>query len=410
MISYSISTRPRGGQTSAGSAGLRQTLVERIVKEIQTSGGGGSVPSAGLLSNALLTDGMNAWHTRDTTRPMRLGTHLVLAPGARKVISRRGPSGRIVTDERGRHVLRICSSSIWQEAAEMLRLPTLPQADGGGAKSPTTVYFAMMVRCLKPGTLTVAFEEVETEGYTTFTPMQLATTLQPTDDYTLVSCQGLWNGTGRLRIATTGEVCVYMLILSEEKADSTALSFYELVASATAITNTLARHFDGEGRVTDSSDIVTQEKCRALISEHLGRRTGVTLTDANVADYIAQDEEWGGARVPRFDKVLHRLVFRTTGRQTVLLPGLRADRNDYTAQQCESARCLTDTRLVVYCNGPGSVTFTGAVCTPAADSSPTYVDLTLAPGEMAALCCTLAFDATGTECIHWTARRGHPKA
>lgn len=409
MISYSISTRPRGGQTSAGSAGLRETIVERIVKETQT-GGSGSVPSAGLLANALLTDGMNAWHTRDTTRPMRLGTHLILAPGGGKVISRRGPSGRLMTDERGRHVVRICSSSIWQEAAEMLRRPTLPEAGDGGAKSPVTVYFAMMVRCLKAGTLTVAFEEVETQGYTTFSPMQQTLALSPTDDYALVSCQGLWNGTGRLRIATTGEVCVYMFILSEEKADSTALHFYELVASVTAITNTLMRHFDGEGRVTASSDIVTEEKCRALISEHLGRRAAVTLTDANVADYIAVDEEWG-ARVPRFERMLHRLVFRTSGRQTVLLPGLRADTSDYTARQCESARELTDTRLVVYCNGPGSVTLTGAVLSPSAnDSSPTYADLTLAPGEMATLCCTLAFDATATECIHWTTQRGHPKA
>lgn len=409
MISYSISTRPRGGQTGAGSAGLRQTLVERIVKETQTGGGGSSVPSVGLLANALLTDGMNAWHTRDTTRPMRLGTHFVLAPGGGKVISRRGPSGRLVTDGRGRHVLRIYSSSIWQEAAEMLRRPTLPEAGEGGAKSPVTVYFAMMVRCLKPGTLTVAFEEVETQGYTTFTPMQQTLALSPTDDYTLVSCQGLWNGTGRLRIATTGEVCVYMFILTEEKADSTALHFYELMASATALTNTLARHFDGEGRVRDASDIVTTEKCRALISEHLGRRTAITLTDANVSDYIAEDEEWGSARVPRFEKMLHRLVFRTSGRQTVCLPGLRADTSDYTAPQCESARCLIDTRLLVYCNGPGSVTFTGAVCTPDT-TPPTYADLTLSPGEMAALCCTLAFDAAGTECIHWTARRGHTRA
>ena len=401
MINYSITVRPRGGQTaSAGGAGLH-TLVERVTES--TAAAGGTAFGSGMLANALLTEGTAFWHTEDTTRLLSLGGRCVLAPGG-KALSRRGSAARL-EDEGGRRGMHIRSSFIRQHASEMLRLPQVEDSADGGTKSPVTVHFAMMYRCTEAGTLTVRFEDVRTDGYTAFQPMELTDTVSPSDSYALFRCQGLWNGTGSLRVECTGSISAYMFILSQEKADTTALGLLELASLGGTLERTVALNFGTDGRVTPDSDIITREKYDALISEHSGR-TALTVTDQNVDGYTRTDTEWSRTDpLPDFSRRAARLVFCTTGARSLYLPGLTEGGTGYSDRQIEQARALVGTRLLLYCNGPGTLTLSGAVMEGGTDTAP----LTLAPGDMALADCTPGFDTTGTECIRWDVRRGRQR-
>lgn len=81
------------------------------------------------------------------------------------------------------------------------------------------------------------------------------------------SCNGLWNGTGDFKLSFTGDIYLYMLILSTDRVESLAYKYKTLFEQSEKLVRIAAQNFDQDGNVLEESDIITSSKYNELISQ-----------------------------------------------------------------------------------------------------------------------------------------------
>lgn len=234
------------GKISAAVEGLRQDFAS----------------DKGYLNNPTFYDGLNKWNTENETAFFLVGNKWIWANG--NVLSRKGNGAIVCTDE-GRTVVRIRNKYILQERENLRSIPAFT-SNSDGELEAVPVYLSFFYRCAKSGALKVEFENVDKTGFANFNSFMVEEELDVTDGYKQYNCNGLWNGTGDFRLSFTGDIYLYMLVLSTDRIESLIHKHKTLFEQSEKLVKIAAGNFDKDGNVLESSSIITTAKFNELMS------------------------------------------------------------------------------------------------------------------------------------------------
>ena len=208
----------------------------------------------GYLNNPSFDEGLSKWLTENETVFWLVGNKWIWAND--KVLTKKG-DGASVTKDDGRVVVRIRNKYITQKNASLKSVPPM-SVNGNGKKEALPVYLSFFYRCAKEGTLKVRFENVDKTDFENFNSLEVEEELTPTNGYKQYTCNGLWNGTGDFKLSFTGDIYLYMLILSTDKIESLTYKYRTLFEQSEKLVNIAAQNFDKDGRVLAESGIMVK--------------------------------------------------------------------------------------------------------------------------------------------------------
>lgn len=217
------------------------------------------------LDNASFGDGMNKWDTENEATFFLLGGKWIWANGA--PLSDKRSYASVKTDG-GRTTVYIRNKYILQKHANFRFIPDYTDVNNEGQKKPEAVYLSFFYRVAKAGRLTIRFEGLDKTGFENFNEFSYDGELGVTDGYQVFNHSGLWNGTGDFKLAFTGEIYLYMLVLSTDRAEALAYKYKTLFEQSEKLVKIAAANFDKDGNVIQSSSIVTTAKYNELMSQY----------------------------------------------------------------------------------------------------------------------------------------------
>ena len=208
----------------------------------------------GFLNNVTFFDGMDKWSTEDEAVFFLVGNKWVWANN--NVLTKKGNSASVTTDG-GRTVVHIKNRYIKQSNGNLRSKPTFePNANGELEAMP--VYLSFFYRTAKEGTLKVAFENIDKTGFANFNSFDVEEVLPVSDGYKQYTCSGLWNGTGDFKLSFTGDIYLYMLVLSTDKVESLTYKYRTLFEQSEKLVNIAAQNFDKDGKVLKESGLMVR--------------------------------------------------------------------------------------------------------------------------------------------------------
>lgn len=194
----------------------------------------------GYLSNATFYDGMSLWDTDNEAVFFLVGNKWIWANN--KVLTNKGNFANVVTDN-GRTIVFICNNYITQKNENLRSIPNFSVNDNG-KKEAIPVYLSFFYRCKKSGTLKVCFENIDKTDFENFNSMEVLEDLEVTEGYQQYSCNGLWNGTGDFKLSFSGEIYLYMLILSTDRIESLTYKYRTLFEQSERLVKISSAVFD----------------------------------------------------------------------------------------------------------------------------------------------------------------------
>ena len=274
---FPAGNQPHGNGLYADNAYLRGTFLLSTGEDIKTKFEitEGKIEGAveglrqdfagdkGYLSNSTFAGGMAKWDTQNEAVFFLVGNRWVWAN--KNVLTKKGDSASVMKDD-GRTVVRICNKYIIQKNINLRSIPHFAE-NAAGKKEALPVYLSFFYRCREAGTLNVRFDNVDKTGFENFNSMDATEELAATEGYVQYQCNGLWNGTGDFHLSFTGDICLYMLILSTDRVESLAYKYKTLFEQSETLLRIAALNFDKDGNVLEGSQILTNAKYNLLISE-----------------------------------------------------------------------------------------------------------------------------------------------
>ena len=243
---------------------------------------------AGYISNPAFLDGIAKWDTSGNAVFFLAGNRWLWVNGG--MLAKKGDGVSVIKDGE-RTVVRIRNKWIKQTNGNLRSKPTF-DANAAGVREAVPVHLGFFYKCTKPGTLKIGFENVDKTGFANFNSMEVEEDLTATAGYVKYTCDGLWNGTGDFKLSFTGEICLYMLVLSTDKADSLAYKYRTLFEQSEKLVKIAAQNFDNDGNVLEESSIITEAKYNLLISAHFDENgkllnSSGLVTTANFANMFS---------------------------------------------------------------------------------------------------------------------------
>lgn len=237
------------------------------------------------LDNASFGNGMNKWDTENEATFFLLGSKWIWANGA--PLSDKTNYATVKTDD-GRTTVFIRNKYILQKHENFRFIPDYNDINDEGQKKPEAVYLSFFYRVAKAGRMIIKFEGLDKTGFENFNEFSYDGELDVTDGYQMFNHSGLWNGTGDFKLSFTGEIYLYMLVLSTDRAEALAYKYKTLFEQSEKLVKIAAANFDKDGNVIETSSIVTTAKYNELMSQYfdengqLKNMAGiVTTTDFN---------------------------------------------------------------------------------------------------------------------------------
>ncbi len=265
---FPTENQPHGNGLYSDNAYLRGTFLLSTGEDIKTKfeiteGKIESTASAlrqdfaterGYLNNPSFDEGLSKWLTENETVFWLVGNRWIWANN--KALSKKG-DGASVTKDNGRVVVRIKNKYICQKNANLRSIPSM-NPTGTGLKEAKPVYLSFLYRCASAGTLRVRFENVDKTGFENYNSFDVEETLAVTSGYKQYNCNGLWNGTGDFKLSFTGDIYLYMLILSEDKIESLTYKYRTLFEQSEKLVRIAAQNFDQNGNILAQSGIMVK--------------------------------------------------------------------------------------------------------------------------------------------------------
>lgn len=230
--------------------------VESMVEAVRND----FVIDKGYLSNPAFATGMEKWDTQNEAVFFLVGNKWIWANN--NVLTRKGNCASVTKDD-GRTVVRIVNKYILQKNANLRSKPTF-ETNADGKKEALPVYLSFFYRCVKPGKLTVRFDSVDKTGFENFNSFDIEEELVETTGYVQFNCDGLWNGTGDFRLSFTGEIYLYMLVMSTDKVEALTYKYRTLFEQSEKLIKIAAQNFDSDGKVLAESGILTTAQMTGL--------------------------------------------------------------------------------------------------------------------------------------------------
>lgn len=289
---FPTDNQPHGNGLYADNAYLRGTFLLSTGEDVKTrfEAVEGRIASSvealrqdfvegrGFLSNATFGEGLSKWQTASKTIFWLGGGKWIWANGA--ALSKKGDGATLMEDD-GRIVVRLRDGYIVQKKANMRGVPAFVE-NGDGEKEPCAVYVSFMYRCTKAGTLKVAFEGVDKTGFENFNSLEVEEEIGVTEGYRQWTGSGLWNGTGDFRLSFTGEMTLYLVVLSTDRVAALTYKYRTLLEQSEKLVRIAAQNFDQEGNVLESSSIITTAKYNELISQRFNDDGSLKVTSGLV--------------------------------------------------------------------------------------------------------------------------------
>ena len=236
------------GKIKAAVEGLRQDFVE----------------DKGFLSNVTFGDGMKKWSTANEVTFFLAGNKWIWANSS--VLSNKKNYAIVGTDS-GRTVVHIRNRYIKQLNNNLRSLPTFETNENGELEA-VPVYLSFFYRCAKPGTLKVEFENVDKAGFANFNSMYVEEELAATDGYKQYTCSGLWNGTGDFCLSFTGDIYLYMLVLSTDRIDSLTYKYRTLFEQSDRLVKITAAVFDKDENALKETGLFVKPEGAGLYAQN----------------------------------------------------------------------------------------------------------------------------------------------
>lgn len=236
----------------------------------------------GYLNNPAFSDGMDKWATENETVFFLTGNRWIWTNG--KALSKRGNSASVCKDM-GRTVVRIRNKYISQKNTNLQSIPPMTTKEDG-TKEAIPVFLTFFYRCAKAGTLTVEFENVDKTGFENFNSMHVEEKIAETDGYKQYSCNGLWNGTGDFKLSFTGDIYLYMLILSTDRVESLTHKYKTLFEQSERLAKISAAVFDKDDNALRETGLMIQPEGSGIYVKDANGKlaligVGVEETDAD---------------------------------------------------------------------------------------------------------------------------------
>ncbi len=238
-------------------------IVEGRITSVVTALRQDFATDRGYLNNPAFDDGLMKWNTENETVFFLVGNRWVWANG--NVLTKKG-DGASVTEDDGRKVVRIRNKYILQKRANLKSIPSMPE-NGSGEKEAVPVYLTFFYRCAVGGTLRVEFVGVDKTGFANFNSMEVEEELPATDGYVQYTCSGLWNGTGDFKLSFTGDIYLYMLILSTDRVESLAHRYKTLFEQSERLVKISAAVFDRDENFLQETGLVVKPEGAGIYAQ-----------------------------------------------------------------------------------------------------------------------------------------------
>lgn len=220
----------------------------------------------GYLNNPTFGDGLNHWTAENATTFFFLGNKWIWAND--NVLTKKGDGASLTTDD-GRVVVRIKNKYICQKFADLRAVPEI-KTNKDGKKEPTPVYLSFFYKVKKKGVLTIGFENINNDGFIDYEPLSYSQELDATATYQQLTISGLWNATGDFKLSFTGEMFVYMFVLSTDRIESLTHTYRTLFEQSERLVKISAAVFDKDEKALSETGLMIQPE-----------GTGIYIKDAN---------------------------------------------------------------------------------------------------------------------------------
>ena len=217
----------------------------------------------GYLNNPAFDDGLEKWNTENETVFFLAGNKWIWANN--NVLTRKGDGASVTVDD-GRTVVHIRNKYILQKRANLKSIPSMP-VNGDGEKGAVPVYLSFFYRCATKGTLRVQFLDVDKTGFANFNSLEVKEELSATDGYVQYTCSGLWNGTGDFKLSFTGDIYLYMLVLSTDKVESLAHRYRTLFEQSERLVKISAAVFDRDENLLQETGLFVKPEGSGLYAQ-----------------------------------------------------------------------------------------------------------------------------------------------
>lgn len=273
---FPADNQPHGNGIYADNAYLRGTFLLTTGEDIKTkfSVMEGKIESSveglktdflkdkGFLANPTF-DGFNHWTTENDTVFFLVGNKWIWANN--NVLSKQGDGASIITDD-GRRVIRIRNKYIKQVFEDYLSVPEI-RTNIDGKKEAAAVYLSFFYKVKKAGKLTIVFENVNKDGFVEFETFAVSEDLETTATYQQFTASGLWNATGDFKLAFTGEICLYMLVLSTDRVETLANTYKTLFEQSERLVKISAAVFDKNDALLKETGLVLRPEGAGLYAQ-----------------------------------------------------------------------------------------------------------------------------------------------
>jgi hypothetical protein bacD2_14840 len=217
----------------------------------------------GYLNNPAFDDGLEKWNTENETVFFLAGNKWIWANN--NVLTRKGDGASVTVDD-GRTVVHIRNKYILQKRANLKSIPSMP-VNGDGEKEAVPVYLSFFYRCATKGTLRVQFLDVDKTGFANFNSLEVEEELSATDGYVQYTCSGLYNGTGDFKLSFTGDIYLYMLVLSTDKVESLAHRYRTLFEQSERLVKITAAVFDRDENMLEETGLVVKPEGAGIYAQ-----------------------------------------------------------------------------------------------------------------------------------------------
>lgn len=298
---FPLNNQPHGNGLYADNVWLRGTFLLTTGEDIKTKFDivEGKISSSveavrkdfmqdkGYLSNPTFGDGMSHWTAENETTFFFLGNKWIWANS--NVLTKKG-DGAILTTDDGRVVVRIKNKYICQKFADLRAVPEI-KTNEDGKKEPTPVYLSFFYKVVKKGVLTIGFENINNDGFIDYEPLSYSQELDATATYQQLTISGLWNATGDFKLSFTGEMFVYMFVLSTDRIESLTYTYRTLFEQSERLVKISAAVFDKDGKALEETGLLITSSVSGLyaidedgmLKSFVGASTdGVKIKAANI--------------------------------------------------------------------------------------------------------------------------------
>lgn len=446
---FPLDKQPHGNGLYADNAYLRGTFLLSTGEDIKTKFEvmEGKIESMvegirqdfmqdkGFLANPNFYEGMMYWETSNDVVFYKIGSKWIWTDS---IISKKNNFALTEFDGE-RNICRIRNNYIIQKQKDYLSLPEIT-TNADGQKEPASVYVSFFYKVVSPGTLSIWFTGEDHSGFVDYSPFIVHEELESTNgQYLQYNASGLWNGTGDFCMFFTGEIHIYMMILTTDRLESLKYMYRTLFEQSANLVKISAAVFDQDEQALQETGLVIKPEGGGIYCQDANGNMaliGAMITENGKSKIVLQAEDIDIEGSMFLSGYLHKsktiltkdnwdqyiyhkygyynLDVKKSGTYIIVDKGFPQEysmvympyldgNNSYTQELADEIRGYVGNTVIIYNNNTSDFGVSG-YCTQEGKSNG-FVSSTIKPGEFISLKCVCK-PIDGVEYVYWEFNRG----